>query len=140
MTLDINGVTITLTQDQLQEIAKQTNGIRIIEEINSYEDACKILSIIPETGASTWKKINTIAKAMNFIENGFKIWKPDFRDTDEEKYYPIHEIKSSGFSFYDSSFSYYSASGHVSFLKTKKASDLLGTKFLNLYKELLDTY
>jgi len=140
MTLDINGVKITLTQDQLQEIARQTGGIRIIEEINSYEDACKVLSETPETNPSIWKRINTIARAMNFIENGFKVWKPNFKDTNERKYYPIHEMKSSGLVFNASDFRCGFSYGQVAFYKTDKASNLSGTKFLHLYKELQDTY
>lgn len=140
MTLDINGVKITLTQEQLQEIAKQTSGIRTIEEINGYEDACKVLSETPETNPSIWKRINTIARAMNFIENGFKVWKPNFKDTNERKYYPIHEMKSSGLVFFCSTCSYCYTAGQVAFYKTDKASNLSGTKFLHLYKELQDTY
>lgn len=139
MTLDVNGVKITLTQDQLQEIARQTSGIRTIEEINSYEDACKVLSETPESNPSIWKKINTIARAMNFIENGFKVWKPNFKDTNERKHYPIHEMKFSGLSFLGSIY-YYFAGGQVAFYKTERASNLGGTKFLHLYKELQDTY
>lgn len=137
MILDVNGVKITLTQDQLQEIARQTSGIRTIEEINSYKDACKVLSETLEPNPSIWKKINTIARAMNFIENGFKVWKPNFKDTNERKHYPIHEMKSSGCSFYCSG---YGSTGQVAFYKTEIASNLGGTKFLHLYKELQDTY
>lgn len=139
-TLDINGVKITLTQDQLQEIARQTSGIRTIEEINGYEDACKVLSETPESNPSIWKKINTIARAMNFIENGFKVWKPNFKDTNERKHYPYHEMKSSGLVFRYSHCCYGCPGGQVAFYKTERASNLGGTKFLHLYKELQDTY
>lgn len=140
MNIDINGVKITLTQEQLKQIVEQTSKIKTIEEINSYEDACKVLSEKVEQNPSIWKKINTITRAMNFIENGFKSWKPDFENNNQKKYYPLHETNNSGLVFYGSVFDYHSASGLVAFLKTEKASNLLGTKFIGLYKEIQETY
>jgi hypothetical protein len=41
MKIDINGISITLTKEQLDEIARQTNQIKSYKDITSFEKACE---------------------------------------------------------------------------------------------------
>lgn len=138
MQTNVNGVTITLTKEQIEEIHKQTCKFKV-EDINGYEDACEILSEKVNSSASSFDKMNTIIRAANFIDNGNKIWKPDFMDTKQRKYYPYYEVKSNHLVFDGSLFSYF-AYGQVCFYLKEETSTYIGKKFINLYQEIHDRY
>lgn len=138
-------ITITLTKEQLEEIAKQTNNITKVEDINSYEDACKILNKrirLREEFVEDYEWYNeqlyTIIKAVNFIDNDYKEWKPDFTNNKEYKYIPYWERGSSDWGLisvdYDSCCSVASVSFYY---KKENTSRLISNKFINLYNNYL---
>jgi len=137
MDIDVNGVKITLTKDQLQEIARQTAKYKV-ENINSYEDACDILDARNySSNISDEEKLKTIIKAVNYIDNGNKEWKPDFTNSSIYKYLPWLERKASGWvvRVVDgcSSVSYCPL---WLYFKDKKSAELIVNKFLNIYSKV----
>ena len=141
MKLKVEGVTITLTEEQIAEIDAQRKTLkRTVESIEGYEDACQILSQKVKTDASCRDKLNTIIRAANFIDNGFKVWKPDFRNSTEAKWYPYFEMKNSGLVFSDSRCCYSFSFSQVGFYLTEKSSNFIGKKFKSLYEEMLNDY
>jgi hypothetical protein len=79
MDINVNGVNITLTKDQLDQIGKQLNKRKTVDDINSYEDACDILGDRNYSDKiSVEEKLKTIIKAVNYLDNNSKEWKPDF--------------------------------------------------------------
>ena len=138
MKIDVNGVSITLTKEQLEEIKKQTSKPKI-EDINSYIDACDILNQNVNSKASITEQIQTIAKAFNYIDNGYKHFKFDFENKNEYKYYPIYENTKNGLVFSLSTYYRYSYHGTVAFFISKKSSDIFGIKFKYFYQQLQES-
>lgn len=95
--VDGKDVTITLTKEQLAEIAKQTSNIKTIDSINSLEDAEEILKdnknhiqynktqFVREKDWFAYV-LETIIKASNFLDNNNQEWIPDFNDRNTPKY------------------------------------------------------
>ncbi len=146
----VNGkdITITLTKDQLAEIAKQTKNQPTIDDLNSIDDALRILGKSPDyykdmefedKQDEANSKVKMIVKAANFIDNGYKPWKADFSDDDTRKYIPYAVRKSSGWVLYCViviyTYSYFSA---ALYYKEESTAQTLFNRFLKLYNDLLE--
>ncbi len=137
MNIDINGVKITLTKSQLEEINKQCNKKFTLNDLNSYSDACKILNC-DEENLSNDDKLKIIIKAANFIDNQHKNWNPDFSNRLEKKYYPIFEYNNSvwlvnSYDYVDG----YALLGFGYYYKNSSTALLIANKFLPLYVSYL---
>ena len=117
-------------------------SVNIMDRVKSFEDACKIDGLNPENLILRWqsngdtndeiayKKLKIIAKVLN------EGWSPNWKDTNECKYYPWFEVGSSGFSYHDFSYQYtYSYfAGRLCF-KTKNLAIYFGKTFIDIHKE-----
>lgn len=143
MDIKVNGVNITLTEEQLKEIARQTTKYKV-ENIDSIKDAENILegsghikyveSQFPREKDWLSYQLETIIKAANFINNDNKIWTPDFTNSNIYKYLVWLERKSSGW-VVCAVFDYGSSSGCPLWLyyKDRKTAELMMKKFIGLY-------
>lgn len=144
MKIDINGVSITLTKEQLSEIAKQTSK-QITADSITYESAKKLLednNIDPDPNILYRRdmlKLITIIKAINFIDNGNKEWIIDFDNRNQTKYYPWFEKKSSGWLLYTVGVSSYSSDVPAGLFYCKRnTAKIISKRYLNtLYKTYL---
>jgi hypothetical protein len=139
--------------DARKELDKEAKRLREIietpqakvEDINSYEDACKILGKRIRKSSeyedeSEWinHQLSTIIEAANFIDNGGKKWKADFLDTSIPKYLPYWEKKSSGWVLgYVRCYGCYSYFAVGFYYKKEKTAQLIATKFSKLYNSWL---
>ena len=139
MKIDIKGVSITLTKEQIEEIHRQTNKFKSVKDINNYKDACEILDEQFLNGATCYEQLNTIIRAVNFIDNGYKIWKPKF-DGNSYNYYPYFKEVNNSLVFFDSRCRYIICSGRVGFYLKEETSSYIGKKFINLYQEIYNKY
>lgn len=140
--IDEKDVTIVLTKEQLEEIRKQTENN--IDDINSYEDACRILSRTPQTQYqfSYWSdwyfhQLRTVIEAVNFIDNGYKDWQLNWDDRKEHKYYPYFEKISGDWSVpdvRDVCLSAYLPGGL--YFKSKESAEIIANRFLELYSKI----
>lgn len=137
MQIDVNGVKITLTKDQLKEIVRQTQK-STIESIDSYEKACEVLGWAPNKAASDYDQLLTIIKAANFIDNGNKEWNADFADDRYYKYLPhIAKTRSGGWSLNDIYFYYSNSYCPVGFYyKSRTTAEYITKKFIKLYSKV----
>lgn len=103
--VEIEGKTITinLTQDQINEITKQSCRLQKAEDIQDYRDACEVLGKAPKSRENfdeEWEWIThqlyTQIEAGNFLDNDRKKYMPDFTDGSTSKYIPYFERKGSG--------------------------------------------
>ncbi len=148
MDINVNGVNITLTKEQLAEIARQTEKKATINDINSYEDACKILSRTPNYTLQFINRkyfiqhiLETIIEAANFIDNDYKKWKADFTDTNIFKYLPRFERISSGWVLAGVFVHCYYAdagSGFGFYYMKESTAKLIANKFIKEYNIYLD--
>lgn len=132
---------------RLQNIEKEVENLRRIinseksyttDDIDSYEIACLILDVKPESSCSSEKKLKTIIKAANFLDNSKKVWITDFTKSDY-KYIPYFNRGSSGFSF--SLVDFYILWTYLPaafYFKNSDTAKKIGIKFINLYKEWLE--
>ena len=134
LTID-NGVTITLTEEQLKEIERQENPFKSSSDINNYEDACKVLSIKPDISPSASKRVKTIVAAANFLDNKGKIWRENWDDTDQRKYYPAFDYRAGGWVVCYSG--YHAVGGFGSYFKKEKTCLFITNKFLDLWLEYM---
>ena len=145
MKIDINGVSITLTKEQLKEIDKQVKNIKTIDDINSYKDACDILGklMLDESDfedKEDWNnhQLRIIIKAVNFLDNDNKIWKADFLDKNVSKYINYFERKNSGWVFVCVDVRYcYSYFAVGFYFKNEVSAEIIGKRFLKLYDNVL---
>jgi len=126
--INVNGVSITLTQDQLEKITRELKikKYNYFTDIKSLEDAIDFIKpdIYPN---KTISYIQIMAKAINLLDNSKLTY----------NYYPIFTKNSYGpvsfrYSVYDDS----STDGQVAYLKSEEASDHLGKIALQLYRDL----
>lgn len=150
MIIDIQGVKITLTKDQLAEIAKQTEPKRkTIKELISIDIAeevlinCKSHKRLTEQDFKRLKdwinyKLETIIKAANYIDNNYKEWKPDFNRSSGYKYIPYFEKKSSGWVLIVVIYLYSSSSSSCSvgfYYKVSETAEFITKQYESLYNE-----
>lgn len=115
------------------------------QKIKSFEDACKALKldpkkVLPDVSAFPKEhqqaliahaKLVIIAQALNGK------WKPNWKDSNQWKYYPWFDMSSgSGLSYYvyDHLISYSSCGSRLCY-KTSELAKYAGTQFIDLYKE-----
>lgn len=144
--IDINGVKITLTKEQLVQIDKQrANKPITVDDINSIEDAEKVLE--GQSFHSKYTKedfcrhkdwvnyqLETLAKAINFIYNGRKEWK---LKTGNNFYYPYFRLASGGWVYCFYSYFSVDSFGVVAYFPSEKLALNFGKKFIHLYREIL---
>jgi hypothetical protein len=135
--IEIDGV-IYVRKDSLKK--------KSFDEILTFEDACEVLDIDPDSVTSdqdtpdeaAYKKLKIVSKAINSINND-KPWVPDWNNSNQYKWFPYFNL-SSGFGFSATGCAYVHArttvGSRLCFESEAKAKHA-GTKFLQLYKELL---
>lgn len=148
MNIDINGVKITLTKEQLKQINDQISIIYKVEDINSLEIAEKILENTNHTRfyekhftrMKDWisYQLETIIKATNFIDNDNKIWETDWNNRQSSKYLPYFE-KSSGswFFFFVTDYGWHTYAPGCIYYKNNKSANIISKKFIHLHNEYL---
>lgn len=133
--IDVGGVNITLTKEQLQSIDAQRNRKYTIDDITSYGAACEILGEEADEDASIDKIIKTIVKAGNFVDNGQKLWKADFTNS-EDKFIPWLQKGGSGWFLVGVSSYYSSTHCPVGFYyKSRSTCNTLVSRFIKQYDE-----
>ena len=141
MKIDINGVSITLTEEQLAEIARQTQKVKSFKDIKSFEIACEHLGITISSfneklkgldkSEIAFRKLKIIVKAIRSFTN----WKPNWSNSNQRKYRIWFDLEK-GFWYWNSD--YYDTSTSVPSALLLKSSDLAyycGVKFTPLYKD-----
>lgn len=143
MKIDINGVSITLTQDQLAEIARQTNKIKSYKDITSFEIACEYLNIDIDSirgkfvnlskGEIAFIKLKTIVKAIRSFTN----WKPNWSNSNQRKWRVWFDLEK-GFSWSDTAYNatnaYVPSALHVG---TEDEAIFIGKNFLGLFEDFI---
>lgn len=132
-------------------IGKKVLFDRIIDVVDSYEEACQIkgitplsidqFSMFPENQREYLFAVHQLITISEVINEG---WVPDYANTNQRKYYPWFEWKKlsaggSGFSYgdyyIDRSFS--TVGARLSYETAEKA-EYAGTKFIHLYRIFLN--
>lgn len=121
---------------------------KITERVKTYEDACEILGIDPDIGLScsksgVWKDIENITAYAKLIVISRALnedWYPDWKDSNQYKWFPWFEVSSaSGFRF---SVSYYGLTATCTparlCYKSRELADYAGKQFIDLYKEFIN--
>lgn len=125
----------------IEEFGEKNLKQKDFEMIRSFEDACKLLKIKPESvfcSADTsdeiaYKKLKVIISAIN------NNWIPDWNDGDQEKWWPWFNL-SSGFGFSNSYCNCDPANAGVGSrlcFESKEKSDYAAQQFIDLYKDFL---
>lgn len=96
---DIKDIFLSCNNKQAQLL--EGFGIKIkktytLDDLNSYEDACKILNQGRMVMVSIDQEIKTIVKAANFIDDNEQYWKVDPNNYDQSKYRPYFKTGPSG--------------------------------------------
>lgn len=119
-------------------------------EIKTFEDACKVLDLDPkkvlpdfsiypkedQEAMTAHAKLIQIVKAANKLDNGGELWKPDWNDYDEYKYFPWFDMASPGFRFYDfDTWCSVSFVGSRLCFKSRATCELIAEQFIDLYKQ-----
>lgn len=99
--------------------------------IISYSQVCKLLK--EEELSCPYAKIKQIEKLYNGI------WKKDWNNLQQYKYYPYFNLNASygQVGFHGSNSRASNAYGQVAFYKDRKTSDYVGKTFWLIYKEIL---
>lgn len=140
MKIDINGVSITLTPEQLAEIARQTNQLKSYKDITSFEKACERLGLdIPQfnseltKGEIALRKIKIIVRAISSFTN----WKPVWSNTKQWKYTVWFDLEK-GFSYwYTTAYSTGTYVPSALFVESNEQAKFLGETYLELYKDYI---
>lgn len=115
--------------------------IKITERVKTFEDACKVAVMDLVTSNTdtldeiAYKKIKIIVAALN------EGWEPDWRDSNEWKYYPYFGLNKNdapgvGFRFFDRAYGLGASSvGSRLVFKTKELALYAGKQFESTYKE-----
>jgi hypothetical protein len=141
MKIEVNGVSITLTQEQLEEIARQTNKIKSYKDIKTLEDAYKHLGkTLPCYTNSILRKREIALRHLEIVVEAirsFTQWKPDFANTNQHKWFNYIKL-GCGFSYYSTA--YYSTFTSVPsalLLENHEQAKFLGETFLPLFKDYI---
>jgi len=130
----INEVTTLFKNSKIKKINKKFT----LNDLNSYEDACMILNENPIVDCDYSKKIKTIVKAANFIDNDYNLWVANWTDSNEYKYLTYFENKGSGFGFDDVGSWYSNAYAPLGFYyKNSNTCELITKRFIKLYLDWL---
>lgn len=80
--------------DNTKAIKSSSKSVpRTIQDINNYADAMLVLGETPKSNPSASDKLLAMIKAVNFIDNGGKVWIANFNDS-SNKY--IHWLRKEG--------------------------------------------
>jgi len=82
------------------------------------------------------KLLNTaiINQLVKYFNQG---WKPNWKDTDEYKWYPYYTLNNKGGLVFYHSFVYHSRfCGSVGLFKTKEICDFIGKTFIDIYEKI----
>jgi hypothetical protein len=125
--------------------------MKTFDQIKTFEDACKVERLNPTKVLPDFKafpagdrkamiahaKLVIIAKAANRLANDGKIYKPDWNNDDEYKYYPWFEMGgSSGFRCGDfGHWLSFSDVGSRLCFKSSEVATHIGKQFEALYKQ-----
>jgi hypothetical protein len=144
-------------QEALQKVKELQNYIEsldkkpTIDDINSIQDAENILSglsfhtpykecqfVRPRDWVSY--QLETIIKATNYIDNGYSECILDWSDSNEYKYYPYFEKKSTGWVLHSVlGYSWPCASVSLGlYFKNRSICDVIVKRFSHLYIQLLN--
>lgn len=150
MEINVEGVKIVLTQDQLNQIDKQRiEKLPKVEDINSIDVAEDILkNCIKHTKyfSSDFKRqkdwinyqLETIIKAANFIDNGYKLYTPNFNNNYILNYLPYFKKSGSDWLLYCISAYNYSSTCSVGlYFKVEDTASLISKKHIELYNQYL---
>lgn len=124
-----------------------------LNDLKTFEDACKILGIDPATVIApgtvqedtaalvALAKLFIIVRAANRLVNEGQDWKPDWNDDDQYKYFAyfwMDDNGSSGFQYLDyvTWYSNTDVGSRLAF-KTSEAAEYIGNHFLELYKTFM---
>jgi len=140
MKIDINGVSITLTPEQLAEIARQTNQLKSYKDITSFEKACERLGLdIPQfnseltKGEIALRKLKIIVRAIRSFTN----WKPVWSNSKQWKYTVWFDLEK-GFSYWDTNYSHTGTLvPSALFVESSEQAKFLGENHLELYKDYI---
>jgi hypothetical protein len=143
MKIDINGVSITLTPEQLAEIARQTNQLKSYKDITSFEKACERQNIdVSDFNAKlgdlskdeiAFRKLKIIVTAIRSFTN----WKPNWSNSSQRKYRIWFDLEK-GFSCWRTS--YYDTGTYVPsalYVENDEQANFLGNTFLDLFKDYI---
>ncbi len=135
---------------ELKELKDRANKLEaiinapesLIGSITTYKQVCKALDIEELTLSDfsflptedrkktlAFHKLQQIAKLFNGN------WKPDWKNTNQNKYYPYFNMDSGGLGFSGSDFCYSGCDSSVVYFKDKETSDYVGKTFLSIYKD-----
>jgi len=130
MKIDINGVSITLTEEQLQQIHKQCNNTPEYShytDIKTFEDALEYLKCSKDLSYSIIEKIQLVTKAINTLNN-VKV---------EYNWCPIFNTDNTGlgWSFHGAADWRSDVGVLICYLKDEVSCKYIGTQFSHLFKE-----
>lgn len=142
MNIEINGVKITLTKEQLQEIANQTQ--QDVFTATTYSEVCKRLnekelqlSDFGFTNNSDTRKILSFTRIKQLERYFNQGWVPNWSNNSEYKYYLWYTFKNGGWVFFGvSSLDYYS-DAEVGFYKNEKIAKHMQNYFNSEYLNVL---
>ena len=128
---------------KLKEIANKPKDLFSI--IENYSDVCKELgesefteADFDNVGNDYSQKLLDFAKIQQISKLFNGDWKPNWKDSNERKWFPYFEIKASGgFGFSFSGYHDYYTFSAVAFYKDQKTSDFIGKKFSDIYEKLI---
>jgi CRISPR/Cas system CSM-associated protein Csm2 small subunit len=141
MNIQVQGVQITLTDNQLKEIQRALDKRPITERIKTWKDVCNYHNItndvLPYKNPRNKQEIsiNRFAKLQYLVDCLNEGEKPSFKNN-SYKYYPYF-FGSDRVSFYCSYFYSSSFAGFGLYYKSKELSDYAGKQFLEIYNEFL---
>lgn len=145
--INVNGVNITLTNEQLREINRQQNKQKsVMERIQNFDDIMaecgKPSSYFTDPTLSKdergYRKIKAIAEVYN------EGWVADYKDKTQKKWYPYFEYRlassSFGFSltYFGDWFTAASGGSRLCAFKSEELAKDAATKFVREYNEFLD--
>lgn len=140
----------TKSQKQVLEavFGKDAFVAKITDRIKTFEDACSILGITPDSVTTkvhsnklsgdakafeAFAKLTVIARALN------EGWQPDWSNSNEWKYYPWFKFKAgSGFSAANTGYDHTgTAVGSRLVFKTEALATYAGEQFKSIYNDFL---
>lgn len=109
-------------------------SLKPTERIKTFADACEVLGVNPATIGD--KKLETVIKALNFLQNGNKIWIPDYDNSNERKYYCWWWLNKPGFRLLAVRYALTDSTvGPRLVFLTEELARYAASQFFELYKE-----
>ena len=141
MEIDVNGVSITLTQDQLEQIARQTGKFNSYKDIKTLDDAYNHLGkVLPNYNDTILRKREIALRHLEVVVEAirsFSKWKPDFTNESQYKYWNYFKLKG-GFSYwYTTYYTTYSTVPSALLVESSEQAEFLGKTFLDLFKDYI---